>query len=264
MHIPFIAQVAPLLIPYLSPDPRPPEPAESTATFEPVHAFAHTSHHSRPQVLLHSASSSQTLKAADTDLQSLSAKDQEAYLLDHPRPDLAAEPLSIRTRTTTIRRPRIRPPSILSWALSAQRQRSPEIYSNRSSHAWTAPRYDDHDGWEDIEVPAPDVTDRQTLIAMAKMASNAYTTPDVDGEWWPLGAWNQTIPFGWEKDADGLRGHVVGVESNTCSVTLLKRVADTCASLRTRPTRQSSLRSRVLRREFSAPEARRQRTTSSM
>jgi lipase ATG15 len=44
---------------------------------------------------------------------------------------------------------------------------------------------------------------------MAKMASNAYTTPDVDGEWWPLGDWNSTTPFGWEKDADGLRGHVV-------------------------------------------------------
>lgn len=214
MHIPLIAKMAPMLIPYLSPDRRPPEASTSTSktTFEPIHAFAHSSHPTRPQVLLHNASSSSSpsLIAASADFGALSVEDQEVYLLDHPRPDLASEPLSIRTTTRTIRRPRIKPPSILSWALSAQRGRSPEIYRHgNSSSAWTAPSYDDHEGWDDVEVRAPDVTDRQTLIAMAKMASNAYTTPDVDGEWWPLGAWNQTIPFGWEKDADGLRGHVV-------------------------------------------------------
>lgn len=221
MHIPLIAKVAPMLIPYLSPDPRPPEttPAALT-TFKPIHAFAHSSHSTRPSIYLHDASPSSPLTATSTDFRSLSEEEQEAYLLDHPRPDLAAEPLSIRTTTRTIRRPRIRPPSILSWALSAQNQRSrrgpggPEIYGGNAngSHAWVAPAYDDHEGWEDVDVPAPDVTDRQTLIAMAKMASNAYTTPDVDGEWWPLGGWNHTIPFGWEKDADGLRGHVVSLQ----------------------------------------------------
>lgn len=199
-----------MLIPYLSPDPRPPESRPDVRNFEPIHAFAHSSNPTRPQVMLHNASSSQTLRTTAADLSIMS----EDELLDHPRPDLAAEPLSIRTTNTIIRRPRIRPPSIISWALSAQTQRRSgtgiyDVKSNSSSHVWTAPAYDDHEGWEDVEVPAPDVTDRQTLLAMAKMASNAYTTPDVDGEWWPLGAWNSTIPFGWEKDADGLRGHVV-------------------------------------------------------
>lgn len=212
MHIPIIAKLAPMLIPYLSPDPRPPESV--TTTFEPIHAFAHSSHPIRPHIFLHDASPSQPLTASSNAFHSMSAEEQETYLLDYPRPDLAAEPLSIRTTTRTMRRPRIRPPSILSWALSAQDQRAGRtgIYGaarGNGSHTWVAPAYDDHDGWEDIEVPAPDVTDRQTLIAMAKMASNAYTTPDVDGEWWPLSGWNHTIPFGWEKDADGLRGHVV-------------------------------------------------------
>ena len=220
MHIPLIAKFAPMLIPYLSPDRRPPGASSVASTsqtiFEPMHAFAHSSHPTRPRVLIHNMPSSESFTAASIDFGTLSAEEQEEHLLDHPRPDLASEPLSIRTTTRTIRRPRIRPPTISSWALSAQRDRSPEIYSQRhgnGSMAWSAPRYDDHEGWDDVEVRAPDITDRQTLIAMAKMASNAYTTPDVDGEWWPLGGWNQTIPFGWEKDADGLRGHVVSPRS---------------------------------------------------
>jgi lipase ATG15 len=64
--------------------------------------------------------------------------------------------------------------------------------------------------WEDVEVLGPDVTDRQTLITLAKMTSNAYVLPD-SGEWWPLEGWNATTPFGWEADADGLRGHVVSL-----------------------------------------------------
>jgi len=195
--------LAPLLIPYLSPSFLPPE-SQNEVSFEPIHAFAHTKH-TRPNIILHDAQASIHTDSFDA----LSEEEKEECLLDTPRPDLMTTPLSIRTRPTIIRRPRIKPPSIISWALSAQRARNPNTYSNSS--AWTAPSYDNHDGWEDVEVAAPDITDRQTLIAMAKMASNAYTTPDVDGEWWPLGNWNQTTPFGWEKDADGLRGHVVSI-----------------------------------------------------
>ena len=76
---------------------------------------------------------------------------------------------------------------------------------------WIAPDYNDHHGdWEDVSVIAPDVSDRQTLITLAKMTSNAYVTPE-SGEWWPTKGWNGTVPFGWEPDADGLRGHVVSV-----------------------------------------------------
>lgn len=217
MHIPLISRLAPLLIPHLSPSALPPEKdLVSQITFEPIHAFAHTStaRTPRPDILLHDASSKHSLTLDSDELADLPVEELEEHLLDTPRANLLSQPLSIRTTRTTIRRPRIKPPTIISWALSAQRARNPRSYSHiQSTDAWTAPHYDDHDGWEDVEVEAPDVTDRQTLIAMAKMASNAYTTPDVDGEWWPLGNWNQTIPFGWEKDADGLRGHVVSVHS---------------------------------------------------
>jgi lipase ATG15 len=214
MHIPLISRLAPLLIPYLSPSALPPESKSSEVSFEPIHAFAHTT-----RIILHDAQGP-SIQTASFD--TLSADEKEEYLLDTPRPDLLTAPLSIRTKPTIIRRPRIRPPSIISWALSAQRARNPNTYANSST--WTAPAYDDHDGWEDVEVSAPDVTDRQTLIAMAKMASNAYTTPDVDGEWWPLGNWNQTTPFGWEKDADGLRGHVVSVPISSAMKIMLRPV----------------------------------------
>ena len=189
MHIPLISRLAPLLIPYLSPSALPPEWISSEVSFEPVHAFAHTTH-TRPRIILHDASQASVHSAS---FDALSEEDREEHLLDSPRPDLMTAPLSIRTKPTIIRRPRIKPPSIISWALSAQRARNPNTYSNSS--IWKAPAYDDHDGWEDVEVAAPDVTDRQTLIAMAKMASNDYTTPDVDGEWWPLGNWNHSTPF---------------------------------------------------------------------
>ena len=115
-----------------------------------------------------------------------------------------------------IRRPRIKPPSILSWSHSARWKRThPDVFPFPTNSiagdgtTWMAPNYDDdRGGWEDVEIQGPDVTDRQTLITLAKMMSNAYVLPD-GGEWWPVGEWNATLPFGWESDADGLRGHVV-------------------------------------------------------
>jgi len=135
--------------------------------------------------------------------------DDEAYLLDNPTPEIAAAPLTIRTTPTLIRRPRIRPPSILSWAQAARSQRD---FAVNTSELWVAPDYANIDGdWEDVEVIGPDVRDRQTLMALAKMSSNAYVVPD-GGEWWPVHGWNVTLPFGWEADSDGLRGHVVSLK----------------------------------------------------
>lgn len=40
--------------------------------------------------------------------------------------------------------------------------------------------------WEEDKVLAPDVEDRETLLALAKMANNAYVVPD-EGSWYDLG-----------------------------------------------------------------------------
>ncbi|EJU04303.1 alpha/beta-hydrolase [Dacryopinax primogenitus] len=62
--------------------------------------------------------------------------------------------------------------------------------------------------WDEDVVPGPDVSDRETVLLLAKMTSNAYTSPE-NSDWYPLGdRWNYSEPFGWEPDADGFRGHI--------------------------------------------------------
>jgi hypothetical protein len=48
-------------------------------------------------------------------------------------------------------------------------------------------------GWDEDEVPGPDVKDRETLILLAKMTNNAYLNPG-DAEWYDLGdGWNAVL-----------------------------------------------------------------------
>ena len=187
------------------------EYSPTTLTFRPIHAHSHTFFNSttRPEVLFQDVINDTHFDNASRDTE-LKIEADEVYLLDHPSQVIASSPLTIRTKPITIRRPRIRPPSMLSWALAARnRDRHQRNIIGKTSKLWIAPDYTDERGdWEDVEVLGPDVTDRQTLISLAKMSSNAYVTPD-GGEWWPLDGWNSSLPFGWEPDADGLRGHVV-------------------------------------------------------
>lgn len=179
------------------------DPAGPIRSFRPVHAHATT--HDEHKTLFHNATRAQSLWTTAHDDFVSTAQDAQ----DPPGW------LALRTRRITIRRPR-----------AAIRTRARLAYT-------TAPVGFVGDGarldWEDTEVEAPDVTDRETLRSLAKMASNAYVTPE-GGEWWPLDGYNtvrlrvarqwfmhqaddargQTVPFGWEKDSDGLRGHVVG------------------------------------------------------
>ncbi|KLT41472.1 alpha/beta-hydrolase [Cutaneotrichosporon oleaginosum] len=67
----------------------------------------------------------------------------------------------------------------------------------------------------------PDITDRQTLLTLAKMASNAYSQHDDYG-WYPINGSNNGTEFGWEPDADGLRGHVFADETNSTVVIAIK------------------------------------------
>jgi len=73
--------------------------------------------------------------------------------------------------------------------------------------------------WNPIQVPAPNVTDRETLLTLAKMTNNAYFQSSNDSNWYDLGTeWdnNGTYSYGWDPDADGFRGHVF-VSSDTVS-----------------------------------------------
>lgn len=75
--------------------------------------------------------------------------------------------------------------------------------------------------WVEESTEVPDVTDRETLLTLAKMTSNAYFLP-TSSDWFPLDDYNNTIPFGWEKDADGLRGHVFADDTNSTVIISIK------------------------------------------
>ncbi|SNX81583.1 probable Putative lipase ATG15 [Melanopsichium pennsylvanicum] len=72
--------------------------------------------------------------------------------------------------------------------------------------------------WEDVDVEAPDVTDRTTILAFAKMAASAYKNDTSD--WDGIGGFDPTTSFGWE--GDGIRGHVFTTHDNDTIVVALK------------------------------------------
>jgi lipase ATG15 len=143
---------------------------------------------------------------------------------------LDMSPLTLRTKKIMLRRPRTRPPHLLSWAHAAMAAQHGGV---ANASGWIAPSVDNPQdgmfgvfgdagsGWEDVEVDAPDVTDRQTLLTLAKMASNAYTTDDQEG-WFPMPGHNHSTPIGWEPDADGLRGHIFADDKNTTVIVAIK------------------------------------------
>ncbi|WFD45227.1 triacylglycerol lipase [Malassezia psittaci] len=72
--------------------------------------------------------------------------------------------------------------------------------------------------WEDVVVDAPNITDRNTLLVLAHMATQAYypepsAIPDAPEWHWAGG-------FGWEQD--GLRGHLFTTDDERIVVVALK------------------------------------------
>lgn len=75
--------------------------------------------------------------------------------------------------------------------------------------------------WTIDEIPGPNVTDRETVLSFARMASNAYILEPNTGEWEEVGGgFNYTEDFGWE--SDGLRGHIFADTENSTVVIGLK------------------------------------------
>ncbi|KAL5114460.1 putative lipase atg15 [Pleosporales sp. CAS-2024a] len=77
------------------------------------------------------------------------------------------------------------------------------------------------DDWTVDELAGPNVTDRETVLSFARMASNAYILEPNTGEWEDVGGgFNYTEDFGWE--SDGLRGHIFADTENSTVVIGLK------------------------------------------
>ncbi|KAF2274076.1 alpha/beta-hydrolase [Westerdykella ornata] len=71
--------------------------------------------------------------------------------------------------------------------------------------------------WTIDELPGPNVSDKETVLSFARMASNAYIMEPHTGEWTDVGGgYNYTEDFGWE--SDGLRGHIFADTTNSTVV----------------------------------------------
>ncbi|RYC59874.1 hypothetical protein CHU98_g6332 [Xylaria longipes] len=124
----------------------------------------------------------------------------------HP-PELITT-LKAKSRAQKIERLVDRRPNIVDPLVAAAREQGYVLASSPS--AWTID-----------DVPAPDVTDKETVLSMALIVADAYVeTPDLP-DWDEVGEpFNRTEDFGWE--SDGLRGHIWGDETNSTIVIGLK------------------------------------------
>ncbi|KAG1731183.1 Alpha/Beta hydrolase protein [Suillus paluster] len=118
-------------------------------------------------------------------------------------PSFAADPYTVSTSNVQTHRPQS------AKAFHGARLRS--IRHDQSEHVL----------WDTNDVLGPNIEDREALLTLAKMTSNAYTTSTAS-DWYTLEGWNNSTPFGWEPDADGLRGHVFVSDDNSTVVLSIK------------------------------------------
>ncbi|CAI4217828.1 unnamed protein product [Parascedosporium putredinis] len=116
--------------------------------------------------------------------------------------------LKVKSSGTRIERLKDRRPSIVD-PLVAESRRNGHVGIFGPS-AWTVD-----------DIPAPNVTDKETVLNLALIASNAYVE-DEDGADWEIirDPYKHGVSFGWE--LDGLRGHVWADERNDTIIIGLK------------------------------------------
>lgn len=75
--------------------------------------------------------------------------------------------------------------------------------------------------WSTERIIAPNVTDVDTILTLAKMTLDAYADKPGNGDWQDVGApFNHSTSFGWYED--GLRGHVFADDTNSTIVISIK------------------------------------------
>ena len=75
--------------------------------------------------------------------------------------------------------------------------------------------------WTIEETPAPNITDKQTVLTLALMAADAYVENEDEADWEDVGVpFDRRADFGWQ--SDGLRGHIFSDETNSTVVIGLK------------------------------------------
>lgn len=79
----------------------------------------------------------------------------------------------------------------------------------------------DVSAWTVDQVVGPNITDKSTVVTLAKIAGNAYAADNSGVDWEDVkGGFNYTEDFGWEND--GLRGHIFADTDNKTVIIGLK------------------------------------------
>jgi putative lipase involved disintegration of autophagic bodies len=77
------------------------------------------------------------------------------------------------------------------------------------------------DSWHTKEIPGPDIGDKETVVNLAKMCSDAYLEAPHRPDWLNTSlGFNHSDTFGWK--ADGLRGHVFTDKMNETVIIAFK------------------------------------------
>jgi len=75
--------------------------------------------------------------------------------------------------------------------------------------------------WQTTEIPGPDVSDKATVVNLAKMCSDAYVEAPHHPDWLNTSlGFNHSGTFGWK--SDGLRGHVFTDKMNETVIIAFK------------------------------------------
>ncbi|PWW73591.1 alpha/beta-hydrolase [Tuber magnatum] len=89
------------------------------------------------------------------------------------------------------------------------------------AHRAHGPRTFSDDDWTTEIIPMPNITDKTTVLSLARIAADAYIEAEGTEDWLDIGQpYNSTVDFGWE--GDGLRGHIFADEANTTVIVGLK------------------------------------------
>lgn len=74
--------------------------------------------------------------------------------------------------------------------------------------------------WTIDDIPGPNVSDKMTVIALARMAQAAYVLEPDTTHWQNISEFHNSTDFGWE--SDGLRGHVWANDKNSTIIISMK------------------------------------------
>lgn len=125
---------------------------------------------------------------------------------DGSRAELPA--LIAQTQSTKIERLVDRRPSVIDPMVAAAQEQGRD---------WSLPP----SAWTIDNVPGPNISDKETVLTLAIMTSDAYVEDENMSDWIDVGGgFNSSTDFGWQ--GDGLRGHVFADENNSTIVIAVK------------------------------------------